>query len=115
MLRLWGAVLLLALMALRGAAGPPVPEAAKASAHFDANVATDAWLATIPNQKANSDAYFEGGYWLILWDFVYTVAMMFLLLETKFSARIRDWTERVVRAAFLRSWLYWLCFRLPSP
>jgi hypothetical protein len=23
-----------------------------------------------PEQRARSDAYFEGGYWLILWDFV---------------------------------------------
>ena len=42
------------------------------SAHFDAEAATNAYLAQIPADKtARSDAYFEGGYWLILWDFLY--------------------------------------------
>jgi STE24 endopeptidase len=90
---------------------PPTPEAAKATAHFDAKVATDAWLATMTGkEKANSDAYFEGGYWLILWEFLYTVGVMVLLLETKLSARIRDWAERVVKANFLRAWLYFVLF-----
>lgn len=94
---------------------PPVPEGAKASAHFDAKVATDAWLATVSKDaKARSDAYFEGGYWLILWDFAVAVGIMALLLETRLSARIRDWTETVVQAAFLRDWLYWICFLLVS-
>jgi STE24 endopeptidase len=90
---------------------PPVPDAARATAHFDAKVATDAWLATMTGkQKANSDAYFEGGYWLILLGFLYTLGMMLLLLETKLSARIRDWTERLVRVKFLQWWLYWIGF-----
>lgn len=90
---------------------PPVPEAAQASAHFDAKAATDAWLATMTGkQKANSDSYFEGGYWLILWDFLYTAAIMVLLLETKLSVRFRDLAERLVKAQFLRSWLYWILF-----
>jgi STE24 endopeptidase len=112
LLRLWSAVLLLAVAAwAEPPKAPPVPEAAKANAHFDAKVATDAWLATMSGtQKANSDAYFEGGYRLLLVEFLYTAAVMLLLLETKFSARIRDWTERVVRATFLQWWLYWLAF-----
>ena len=33
--------------------------------------ATRAWLDTVPAEKrAKSDAYFEGGYWLILWNFL---------------------------------------------
>ncbi len=60
--------------------------------------------------RLSSDAYFEGGYWLILWDFMVAAAIMLLLLETKLAMRMRDWAERVVRAAFLRSWLYWICF-----
>src|SRR5947209_18420668 len=48
----------------------PIPAAAAASSHFDANAATEAYLAAIPAQaKSRSDDYFEGGYWLILWDF----------------------------------------------
>ena len=36
---------------------------------LDAEAATDAWLATRAAQpRRRSDAYFEGGYWLLLWD-----------------------------------------------
>ena len=53
--------------------------------------ATRAWLDTMPaNEKARSDAYFEGSYWLILWNFFVTVAIALLLLMTKLSARLRD-------------------------
>ena len=35
---------------------------------FDADAATEAYLASIPAEdRAQSDAYFEGGYWLLLW------------------------------------------------
>ena len=112
LLGLWGLLLLMNL-GLWGETpkAPPVPEPAKASAHFDAKAATDAWLATMTSQEqARSNAYFEGGYWLILWDFLYTVGVMALLLETKLSARLRDWAERLVRAKFLQAWLYWIGF-----
>jgi STE24 endopeptidase len=114
LLRLWSAFLLLTVfVSAEPPKSPPVPEAAQATAHFDAKVATDAWLATMTGkQKANSDAYFEGGYWLILFDFIYTAAIMVLLLETKLSARIRDWTERIVKANFLRWLLYWIGFNV---
>ncbi|PYK59899.1 MAG: peptidase M48 [Verrucomicrobia bacterium] len=57
----------------------------------DPEGATRAWLDTMPaNEKARSDAYFEGTYWLILWNFLVTVAIALLLLTTKLSARIRD-------------------------
>jgi len=53
-----------------------VPTAAQPSEHFDADAATNAYLAEIPaSARARSDAYFEGGYWLILWDFLYGAAV----------------------------------------
>ncbi|MDQ6679091.1 MAG: hypothetical protein M3Z09_17545, partial [Acidobacteriota bacterium] len=49
-----------------------IPEAAKSGPGFNAETATRAYLATVSgDKKARSDAYFEGGYWLILWDFLY--------------------------------------------
>ena len=81
-----------------------VPAAAQPSAHFDAGAATNAWLATVPAAaRAASDAYFEGGYWLILWDFLWAAGVMALLLETGWSARWRDWCAR---AGALRDVLY---------
>ncbi len=90
-----------------------VPEAAKASAHFNVEAATNAWLATIPPaDKARSDAYFEGGYWLILWDYLASVALMVFLLESKITVRIRTAVERVVRPSFLQSWLFLAAFAI---
>ena len=105
--------LLMLAVALRGAApsAPRVPAAAQPSAHFDVESATNAWLATLPPaSKAKSDAYFEGGYWLILWDFLYLVAVMVLLLETRWSAGMRNVAERLTRIRPLQSFLYWVEF-----
>src|SRR5437667_10068239 len=67
----------------------PTPVATPAGI-TDPEAATRAWLDTMPaNEKARSDAYFEGGYWLILWDFLVAAAIALLLLTTKLSARIR--------------------------
>lgn len=90
---------------------PPVPAAAQASDHFDPVAATRAYLATVPaEQKARSDAYFEGGYWLILWDVLVSTAVYLLLLVTGWSARMRDLAERVTRFTPLRTALYWVQF-----
>ena len=52
-----------------------VPPEAQPSLNFNADAATEAYLAQIPAAaRARSDAYFEGGYWLILWDFLYGAA-----------------------------------------
>ena len=65
---------------------------------FDPGAATQAWLESVPrNQREKSDAYFEGGYWLILWNFVLTTAISVLLLTSRFSARLRDFSERVTK------------------
>lgn len=88
-----------------------VPAAAQASGHFDPVAATNAYLATVPTgQKARSDAYFEGGYWLILWDFLVSVAIYLLLLVTGWSARMRDLAERLTRFTPLRTAIYWTQF-----
>jgi STE24 endopeptidase len=107
--------LLLLLSTLLGAGTPlspptlTVPPAAQARPGFDVEAATRAWLATYtPEQKARSDHYFEGGYWLILWDFLYGAAISIVLLATRFSARMRDLAERITRRRPLQTWLYWV-------
>ena len=88
-----------------------VPAAAQPSAHFDAEAATEAYMAMIPPAAtARSNAYFEGGYWLILWDFLYASVVALLLLNLRWSAKMRDLAERVasyVSAICLR-FLNWL-------
>ena len=123
--RLWGgAVLLVSLVVsaarpqsvpLRDApastATPDVisiPAEAQASSHFDVEAATNAYLAEMPAEaRARSDAYFEGGYWLILWDFLAGVAVSVLLLNLRWSARMRDWAERVTRWKPVHTLVYW--------
>jgi len=79
-----------------GASATAAPTAAPSAAgRFDPVAATDAYLARVPPaQRARSDAYFEGGYWLQLWDFLYGAAIALVLLATGFSARLRDLAER---------------------
>jgi STE24 endopeptidase len=75
-----------------------VPAEAQPSAHFDAEAATNAYLAQIPaDAKARSDAYFEGGYWLVLWDFLYGAVVALLLLNFRWSAAMRNFAERITR------------------
>ena len=82
-------VLTASLLWSQPAASPPAPS-------FDAVAATNAYLATVPaDKKARSDAYFEGGYWLILWDFLYGAAIAVLLLSTRLSSRMRSLAERL--------------------
>ena len=86
-----------------------VPPEAQATPHFDAAAATNAYLAQIPADKtARSDAYFEGGYWMILWDFLYGVAVALLLLNLRWSARVRDLAERVTRFKPVHTFVYWM-------
>jgi STE24 endopeptidase len=74
---------------------------------LDPAAATRAWLETIPAEKrARSDAYFEGGYWLILWNFLLDTAIALFLLGSGLSARLRDFAERVTRFKSLQVALY---------
>lgn len=88
-----------------------VPAAAQPSEHFDADAATEAYLAQIlASASSRSDAYFEGGYWLILWDFLYAAAIYLLLLHFGWSAAMRNFAERVTRFKPLQAFIYWTEF-----
>src|SRR5208337_3141489 len=85
--------------------------ATPATEHFDPAAATNAYLASVPpDEKAKSDAYFEGGYWLILWDFLASSIVFLLLLVTGWSARMRDLAERITRFKPIHTFLYWAQF-----
>jgi len=94
------------------AVSPPTAAAAAAfDVRFDAEAATAAYLARLsPAARAKSDAYFEGGYWLILWDFLAGLVVAWAFLGTRISARVRDWAERVTRFRFLQTALYSLVY-----
>jgi STE24 endopeptidase len=89
----------------------PPAAAQGANGHLDPEAATRAYLATLPaDKKASSDAYFEGGYWLILWDFVITAVVYLVLLGTGYSARMRDFAERTTGSATFQSAIYGVLF-----
>jgi STE24 endopeptidase len=68
------------------------------STPIDPAAATQAWLDSVPQDKREkSDAYFEGGYWLILWNYIVAAAISILLLSSRISARLRDFSERLTR------------------
>ena len=78
---------------------------------IDARAATDQYLASVPpDARARSDAYFEGGYWIRLWGTLLTIAVMWLLLHTGLSRRLRDTAARMVRYRPVQAALYWVLF-----
>jgi STE24 endopeptidase len=91
----------------------PAPPAAAsgASGSIDPEAATRAYLARQSSaEKARSDAYFEGGYWLDLWTFLWVAAAYVVLLHTGASARMRDFSERLTRFRALQVGAYWVQF-----
>jgi STE24 endopeptidase len=70
---------------------------------LDPSAATQAWLATVPREKREkSDAYFEGGYWLILWNYLLAAAISIFLLTSRISARMRDFAEGATKGKTLQ-------------
>jgi STE24 endopeptidase len=93
------AAAMLALLLLTPVAALAVP--------FDPEAATRAYLATVNGAaRAKSDAYFEGGYWIILWGALVGIASDLIILRTGLSGRFRDWAERVTKRRFLQSMLW---------
>jgi STE24 endopeptidase len=91
--------------------GLHVPAAAQPGPQFDVERATEAWLALLsPEQRALSDAYFEGGYWLQLASLLYGLGVMAILLWSGVSRRLRDLAERVSRQPWLSVALYGAAF-----
>ncbi len=90
---------------------PPPAAASGASGSIDPEAATRAYLARQTSaEKTRSDAYFQGGYWLDLWSFVWTAAAYLVLLHTGVSARMRDFAERLTRVRALQIGAYWVQF-----
>lgn len=88
------------------AAGLAAPALAQ-TPPFDPEAATQAYLATLTGAaRAKSDAYFESGYWLLLWGTAVAVAVDYLILRTGLSVRFRDWAERVSKRRFFQGALY---------
>jgi STE24 endopeptidase len=84
-----------------------IPVGAKAGPEFNVDKATDAYINLLSEEdRARSDAYMEGGYWLELWGFLYGLGLAWLLLGTRLSAAMRNLSERIGRWRWLHTFIY---------
>lgn len=83
--------------------------------NFDPEAATRAYTDTLQGAaRDRSDAYFEGGYWLILWGTIVAVLAEWILLRTGLSARFRDLGERITKRRWLVPALYAIPYMIVS-
>jgi STE24 endopeptidase len=91
----------------------PIGAKAASVGKFDSMKATNAYLATVKGEaRQKSDAYFEGGYWLLLVDALYAIAVAALLLWFRISAWMRDFARHWTRSRFWRVPIYVILFLL---
>ena len=101
--------LLLFVVAILLLAGHPVEIAfaQDPAPAFDVEQASRAYIDSLQGADLEkSNAYFEGGYWLILWGALVGVLVDFLILQSRLSARFRDWAARVTSRKWLQPGLY---------
>jgi STE24 endopeptidase len=104
-------LLTIAASAQTAASTAPASPASGAASPFDVNAAVEAYLAKMPPaRRAQSDAYFEGGYWLTLWDFLVSAFVMWLLLHFRWSTKMRNVAEWITRFRPLQTAIYWIQF-----
>ena len=78
---------------------------------IDAVAATQNFMNRLQGEaRAKSDAYAEGGYWLLLWNLLYGLLVAWLLLSTRISSRIRDFAERRSRGKIPQTVIYALIY-----
>ncbi len=87
--------------------GLQIPEAAKPGPNFDVDAATESYLNLLsPEQRAKSDAYFEGGYWVGFFGGLYGLAVAAILLLSGLSRRMREVGVKFFKKPFLISMVY---------
>jgi len=101
--------ILMLVIAAMLVAGLPVESifAQPGTATFDVEQASRAYIDTLQGAELEkSNSYFQGGYWLILWGAIVGILVDFLILQSRLSARFRDWAERVTKKNWLQPALY---------
>lgn len=87
-------------------AAPPV---------FDPVAETEALLNTLPAEaRAKSDAYFEGGYLIQVWNLVLSLVIAWLLLHFHVTVKLRDLAERIFQRRYLQGVLFIVLFVVVS-
>jgi STE24 endopeptidase len=87
--------------------GLTIPAAAEPGPDFDVDRATASYLDLLsPEQRRLSDRYFEGGYWLQLWELSWGVGACALVLATGVSRRLSGWSQRLSRRRWISTPVY---------
>ena len=74
--------------------------------NFDPAAATAQWLATLsPQETARAIAYTQGSHWLILWSFLVSALVAWIIVRTGLLVAIRSRIERRRRRRILASFL----------
>ena len=91
----------------------PVDDAWRAALPRDAKAATQAYMDRLPaDVLAKSAAYWEGGYWMQLWNLLLGLAIAALMMAGRRAARLRDWATRVGRGPVRRDMLFGAAYSL---
>ena len=90
----------------------PTPVASAAAVgKFDPVAATQAFMNRLQGDaRVKSDSYAEGGYWLLLWNLLYGLAVAWFLLSSRISSRIREFAERRTHRKNLQSLVFVLAY-----
>ncbi|MDI1335434.1 MAG: M48 family metallopeptidase [Lacunisphaera sp.] len=78
-----------------------------APAAFDPVAETEKLLHTLPAEtRAKSDAYFEGGYIIQVWNLALSLVITWGLLKFRVTVKLRDLAERWFQARYLQGVLF---------
>ena len=83
--------------------------------NFDPAIATARWLATLsPQETARAVAYTHGSHWLILWSFLVSALVAWIIVRTGLLVAIRSRIERRRRRPILASFVVALVYSAMS-
>lgn len=83
--------------------------------NFDPAAATAQWLATLsPQETARAIAYTHGSHWLILWSFLVSALVAWIIVRTGLLVAIRSRIERRRRRPVLASFVVALAYSAMS-
>ncbi len=83
--------------------------------NFDPAAATAQWLATLsPQETARAIAYTHGSHWLILWSFLVSAMVAWIIVRTGLLVAIRSRIERPRRRPVLASFVVALAYSAMS-
>jgi STE24 endopeptidase len=102
------------ILAVSGNAQTKTDTLSKSS--FDPYVATQQYINQVsPAAREKSDAYFEGGYWLLLWDMIYAIVIAFVFTSfglsskvSKISAKVKNRNIQTLVFAFIYFLIAWI-------